>query len=421
MSLSIAVVGFGVAGATAALTLSAQGHQVTLLEQAPSVSPVGAGVLLQLSGQGVLRALRLLDQVVARAEPILRVHARTHGGRTLVDLRYADLRPGCQAYGLHRGDLFSALQRAVAERPIALRLGCRVQGLRRVQDGGAVLLDDEAGQEHGPFDLVVVSDGSRSRLRAQSGVSHRATPYPHGALWALGRSHAAGQRLLQVTRGTQRLCGLLPMGEGRCSLFWLLHQDEHPRLLDAGLAAFRAQVLALCPEAEELLAGLTSLEALTFTRYQHVRLPRLYHHRCVFLGDAAHAMSPHLGQGINLALLDAYLFAAALAAERGPAPSDEADRAAVPRALLRYQRERSGQLRFYSRLTQLLTPFFQSQGRALGWLRDRFLPLLPRVPPLRQQMLLSVAGVKGGWLAGPLTLPGPELFPLLPSLPLLTD
>lgn len=401
MPLTIAVVGFGVAGAAAALLLDAQGHRVTLLEQAPRVAPIGAGVLLQPSGQWVLAQMGLLAQAVRRAEPIARVHARTHRGRTLVDLPYAELQPGGQAFGLHRGDLFTTLQQAVAQRPICVRLGCRVQALE--QRGAGVHLRDEAGGEHGPFDLLVVCDGSRSRLRAQSGVPHRATPYEHGALWALGRTQAVRGELLQITRGTTRLCGLLPMGEGRCSLFWLLRKDEHPRLLERGLDAFRAEVLALCPDAEELLAGLSTLEALAFTSYQHVGLTRLWHERCVFLGDAAHAMSPHLGQGINLALLDAYLFAQALAAEvagtAGAAPA-----AVVPAALSRYQRERAGQLGFYSRLTWLLTPFFQSQGVVKGWLRDRLLPLLPRVPPLRRQMLLSVSGLKAGWLAGPLAL-----------------
>lgn len=396
MPLAIAVVGYGVAGATAALLLADQGHAVTLFEQAPKVEPVGAGVMLQPSGQWVLGQLGLLGAATRRAEPLERILALTHRRARLVELRYQDLAPGCHAYGLHRGDLFTVLAEAVAARPITVRLGCRVARLR---EGGASLLSDEGGGRHGPFDLIIAADGSRSRLRAE--VPHRVTPYLHGALWALGRSSVIRGHLFQVTRGTQRLCGLLPMGEGRCSLFWSLHRDQHEPLLRRGMAAFRAEVLALCPEAEELLAGFEDLEALRFTTYQHARLPRFFHDGCLFLGDAAHAMSPHLGQGINLALLDAYLFARCLAAADG---KDNAQRIAT--AADRYQREREGPLRFYSLLTYALSPFFQSDGFIKGLLRDRFLPLLPKVPMLRRQMLLSVAGVKAGWLGGPLALPG---------------
>ena len=92
-------------------------------------------------------------------------------------------------------------------------------------------------------------------------------------------------------------------------------------------------------------------------------------------------MSPHLGQGVNLALIDAWELAAALATS----PS-------VEHALLAYANRRRSHLRYYALVTYALSPFFQSRGVALGLLRDVALPTLTRVPPLRRHMAATAAG-----------------------------
>ena len=92
-------------------------------------------------------------------------------------------------------------------------------------------------------------------------------------------------------------------------------------------------------------------------------------------------MSPHLGQGINLALIDAWRLAEAV----GATPSvDEARR---------YAASRSSQIRWYGAVTLALTPFFQSDGVVKGLGRDATLPYLPRVPGVRRAMLRTLSGV----------------------------
>ncbi len=90
----VGIVGYGVAGATSAYLLAKAGHVVTLFERSPKVGPVGAGVLLQPSGQLILSRISLLDEVIARAEPIEELHALTDRGRTLIRLPYAEAETG---------------------------------------------------------------------------------------------------------------------------------------------------------------------------------------------------------------------------------------------------------------------------------------------------------------------------------------
>ena len=111
------------------------------------------------------------------------------------------------------------------------------------------------------------------------------------------------------------------------------------------------------------------------------------------MGDAANAMSPHLGQGINLALVDAWRLAACVREAPDPAA-----------ALAAFERRQRGHVRYYATMTYLLSPFFQGDWRPLGWGRDLVLPWLPRVAPVRRQMLLTLTGLKGGFLEGPVRI-----------------
>src|SRR5204863_8900950 len=134
-------------------------------------------------------------------------------------------------------------------------------------------------------------------------------------------------------------------------------------LWNGGFAAWKEQVGRLCPEAGELLIPFTDVGQVSFTTYQHVWMKAWHDGHVLYLGDAAHAMSPHLGQGVNLALIDAWLFARTLA------QSDD-----FRQAFRRYVRLRTSQLRFYAVVTFLLTPFFQPSGYINAWGRDLVQP-----------------------------------------------
>ena len=394
--LRIAVVGFGPCGGTAAYLLADHGHDVTLFERAERLGPVGAGILLQPSGQIVLKRLGLLHEVAARAEPIDELHAVTDRGRIILKLPYEEVRPGCTAFGVARGVVFDAIHRAVLASGVNVRLGCDILETPLVPGGIAAV--DARGERHGPFDFVVVAEGSRSRMRAASGLTRWEHEYAYGAIWLIGRCTAIRRKLYQVVRGSQRLVGVLPMGDGRCSLYWGVRRDEVAPTFAAPFSRWRDDVLRLCPEVEELFEGVSDFDGILYTTYRHAEMRSWHDERRIFLGDAAHPISPHMGQGTSLALWDAFAFARS--AERS---------SNVDEIFGRYVESRRRIVRFYSWVSLALSPFFQSDGviKAIG--RDIALPLMPRLPILRRQMLLSMAGIKAGFLAGAMAMddPGP--------------
>ncbi|MBS7456898.1 FAD-dependent oxidoreductase [Coralloluteibacterium stylophorae] len=395
-SLDIAIVGYGTAGQAAAIALSRDGHRLHVFERAAELGPVGAGFLLQPAGQAVLWELGLLEAARAHGARIDRLHGETARGRAVMDMRYPALDARFHGLGMQRGALFRLLCAAWPD-AATVRRGC---GIVAASEDGRRIRDTQ-GREHGPFDLVVAADGSASRLRDAVGGARLDRPYPWGALWCLvpaaGWPHLGELRQRYV--GARRMVGLLPVGTRpddplpRLSFFWSLRADAFEAWAEAGMDAWHAELAALWPEAAPLLAGLDHCSLLARARYRDAVLPRWHRGRLVLAGDAAHAMSPQLGQGVNMALLDALALRDALRAEDDP-----------DRAIARYQHVRRAHVGIYQFWSRWLTPVFQSDRDRIARLRDlAFLPM-GRMPVARGQMLRVLSGTQRG-MFGRLALP----------------
>lgn len=396
--LRIAIVGYGTGGQAAAVALSRDGHAVEVFERAAELGPVGAGFLLQPTGQWALFELGLLDDALAHAAPIARLYGETVAGRAVMDLRYADLDARCCGLGMQRGALFELLHAAWSERRV-LHRGCRIVSVDA--DKGALV--DEFGHHHAGFDLVIVADGAASTLRAQVHPAKIDQPYPWGAQWCLVAAGAwpFGNELRQRYVGARRMLGMLPVGtrpgdsQPRLSFFWSLPAAQLDRA-GTDAEAWRAAVAAVWPEACARLADTAIPHGLAQARYRDTLHTRWWRGKAVLLGDAAHAMSPQLGQGVNMALLDALALRDALREEAG-----------LPAALAHYAAVRRDHLRAYHFWSRWLTPLFQSERVWAPRLRDAaFLPL-SRLPVARTQTLRILTGTRRGWFG---RFPLPERF-----------
>ena len=389
--LHVAIVGYGTGGQAAALALARAGHEIEIFERVPDPGPVGAGFLLQPTGLQALWRLGLLDAACTLGTPIVRLHGETGAGRAVMDMRYADLDAGLAGFGMQRGALFALLHQAVAAQDrVQLHVDCAIDELDC--DGGR--LRDARGRRHGPFDAVVVADGSASALRAQVSPARIDAPYPWGALWCLVPEGDWPWRdeLRQRYLLARQMAGLLPVGcmpgnpVRRLSFFWSLPISGFQAWREAGRDAWLGQLAALWPRAHAQLGSDFDVDCLARAAYRDAIPQRWWRGRAVLLGDAAHAMSPQLGQGVNMALVDAV----ALAARLG-------DRHSTAAAFDAYATARRAHLAAYHRYSRWLTPLFQSDRDLVARSRDiAFLPL-GRLPLARGHMLRVLSGTQQGW------------------------
>lgn len=386
----IAVLGAGVSGLTFATFARRAGHHIHLFDQFDSPAPIGSGLMLQATGLAVLDALGLAEKARGLSSPITRLHgASTASGRTVLDVRFTALRKSLRAEGIQRGALFNLLLQAAQEAGAQLHMGAQITGCNAAS--GRVMLAD--GTEHGPFDLVVDGLGVNSPL-----VPERGAPLPYGALWATvdwpEDAPFKIDALEQRYQGASKMAGVMPSGKSAvgqpvsATYFWSMRKDAEADWRAASLNAWKEQAIALWPDTAGLLGAINRHEDLTFARYQHRTTKRIAAGKLIHIGDSWHAASPQLGQGANMALLDAYALFLSLEKSGGD-PSDTA------KGFLKLRR---AHVRLYQTMSFLFTPVYQSDSRVLPWLRDGLAAPLSRVPPAPQ----FLAGMVSGALLKPL-------------------
>ena len=384
--LVIGIAGAGIGGLAAAALLARAGHRVTVYDQFEEAGPVGSGLILQETGLAVLGELGLRAEAEDLGAEISRLWGvAKETGRAVLDVRYSALRPGLRGIGILRPALFALVHKA------ALEAGAEIVPDTRILDAdrSAGRFTTLEGRTLGPFDLIVDALGVRSPL--SSLPRHR---LPYGALWATlplpedgsFRSDALEQRYEKA----RKMAGVMPSGRTEAggpetiTYFWSIRSDKYPAWQAAPLSDWKAEALALWPETAPLLEGLTRHDQLTFARYAHRTHARPVEGRLVHLGDAWHATSPQLGQGANMALLDAFALSRALS---GTGYLDQRCR--------QYDQMRWQHVRLFQAMSWLFTPVYQSDSAALPWLRDWLAAPLSRIWPAPPLLAAMVSGALG--------------------------
>ena len=385
--LNIAIAGCGPCGLGAALLLHRAGHHVTLFERFDTPRPIGSGLMLQPTGMAVLSKLGLLDVALARGARVDRLFGKA-GEQIVLDVHYAALRRrGTFGIGIHRASLFAILHEAVLQSGISVRTGRTLAGSLLVGTKRALHFAD--GEKSRPYDLVVDALGTRTPLAPPTGRE-----LAYGALWASldwpqGAAfdpHALAQRYERANI----MAGVLPIGTPpgattpKAAFFWSLRTDRLGDWREAGLTPWKAQVIGLWPDCAPLLDQIHDPDQLTFARYAHRTLAAPAEPALVHIGDAWHSASPQLGQGANMALLDAW------ALTKGLAEKDS-----VEDGVRHGIRLRRRHVLTYQWLTALFTPVYQSDSRLLPLIRDRVVGPLSKLWPATAIQAAMVSGLVG--------------------------
>ena len=345
MTLRAVVVGGGIGGIATAVALGRAGIGVHVYEQARELTEVGAGVSLAPNG------LRMLDRLGV-GEEVARLGARHFA----TELRLADGRPArhephqfAQAgrnVGIHRADLLALLAARLPSGTV--HAGHRCTDLSQDADGATVGFGNGTSVT---ADVVIGADGIHSVL--QGFVVEPAEPVFSGVV--------AYRGLVPAMAGYPADTMRMWVGESKHFLVFPVRAGQllnYVGFVSSGTAvreswsapgdpaALAAQFAGWDPVIGDVIAAITGPGGSGFQwgKYDRVPLPRWSSGRLTLLGDAAHPMLPHLGQGVNQALEDAVALAALLSACASPA--------GVPRALAAYEelrRDRTARVQLGSR------------------------------------------------------------------------
>ncbi len=379
-----------------ALALTGHGHRITLFDQFEVPRPLGAGLILQPTGLSVLDWLGVGARMRGLGARIDRLNGRAWGSdRVVLDVRYEALGPE-RGLAVHRAALFRVLHEAVLAAHMDIETSCQISGL----DGPTVILNQH--RREGPFDLVIDALGSRSPLIAHAAAPDHRAPLRFGAIWASlpwpGRPfdpHALEQRYDRASV----MLGVLPIGRQRedavmeTAFFWSLKTADFDQWRVSGLDSWKDKVRRYWPETVPLLETITTPEQMILASYDHHTLPLPFGRKLVFIGDSAHATSPQLGQGANMALLDVRALAQAFNEHRDLQDAIEA-----------YARKRRFHVKLYQGLSRVFTPFYQSDSVLLPLARDHLVAGLSRVP-IVQRLLASIVSGRFGQTDRSLTEP----------------
>jgi 2-polyprenyl-6-methoxyphenol hydroxylase-like FAD-dependent oxidoreductase len=381
----IAVIGGGIVGMATALFLK-NNYNVTLFEQQKKTKPLGAGIMLQPSGLFVLKELGLHKSIIDRGVIINGFFGKNSSGKVDFDISFKKHQPEIYGLGVQRGSVFYELLKAVESSNIKFETNAKIDDFTDKNNKTTL---KSSTNSYDDFDIVVVANGAKSSIRDKFPNFHFSKTSGEGAIWAKVNSIGTElpNKIQQVYNKTQTMLGLMPIGYERSkdenyklNFFFgtslkYINNWEH-----TSLDEWKNDVISISEAYTPYLDQITNKNQLVCTPYHEVVAKKYYHNNFVFIGDAAHAMGPHLSSGTNLGLLDAYFLTTELIKNEN-----------YSQAFKEFEKKRKPQLKYYQTISRIITPYFQCEIDK-SFVRKYLMKYMYKLPIIKDIMVETITG-----------------------------
>ena len=365
-TMAVCIVGGGIGGLATALACQRHGIKALVFERTQQFREVGSGLILAGNAVRVLHKLGLADVLRIIAAPLCYAHLRSWRGDVLVDLplQEAIQRFGASSVAVHRAELQAALVQALEPGSLCTNM----HGIGFEQDEEGVRVRFASGEEV-QADLLVGADGLHSVVRSQLAGAARPR-YAGYTAWRGVTCFPLDQREAQTafeTWGAGKRFGVIPLSQGRVCWFAVANAPEGACEEETREKRQVLELVSSCHAPAWAMVEATEASAILRTDiYDRPPISSWSKGRVTLVGDAAHPMTPNLGQGACQAIEDAFLLADSL--QSGPT---------ITSALQSYEARR------IKRANTLVQRSWQ-QGRIAHWehpwgvrLRDSVLRMAP--------------------------------------------
>lgn len=374
-SSTIAICGGGIGGLATALSLRQAGFAPVVFERQQPQQLREEGLFLTLAPNGcnALRALGLAEKITTAGLPTRALAIFNERGKRLALVDYAGhvATYGAGSITLRRGTLAALLLDAAQEAGITVHHGANIEGITQDADGVALTVNGEQQR----FALALACDGLRSLVRRRI-FPDLPQPRYSGLIGTGGFTEAPGvpdtDGVMNMVFGRRGFFGYIKQGDG--PVYWFnsypAPESETGPVTDG--AAYAGKLAAMHQgdplDTMAILAAMPRLDR-HYPIYDMPELPRWSSGRVVLMGDAAHAVAPHSGQGASLAIEDGLVLTACLAAAPDHATAfarfEALRRQRVQKAIAigrAVGTQKQAQSWLALRLRDLMLPFFMPMG-----------------------------------------------------------
>lgn len=393
MKFDVIVVGAGGGGAILGLALAQKGISTLILERQPGPPVALRGETIQPNGQRILDQLGILPALTPETvQPVHRFHFVRIGGERLCTIDYEVLpAPHNRALVALSSAVHHLILNRLAAQPHAqLWYGAEFQGIvqRHGRVSGVIV---RRGKEEASIEieanLVVGADGAGSLVRQAFGIHADVHHYRHGYLIALLPQPSGMHGEARYYVGQGQILALFPAPGDRVVALYMVEAAGRNELKAGGLSPLKDRISAIDPEMRIPLETLTNWEQVGFLPCSRVRANCWVADGGALIGDAAHAMNPHVGQGRMQAMADAMMLADVVNKCR-----ETGDWSA--KALSAYEEARRPQVTMLQQLADEQVLFWNAADPVRCFLRDRVFRGMDRNARLRYQALTVTAGLR---------------------------